>query len=806
MSIFHNNILAGSSGQGGSGYQIERSLRLNKDDSAYLNFTPSSDGNRKTWTWSAWFKRSRLTINDYSILFGAIFQNLSDYSFLTYGHSADSLMFYDSGAPVIQMTDVFRDSSAWTHICLAVDKTQSTASNAFRLYKNNELADITYSGTYTQNEPTAINRGAVPHSIGSNLPYSGRYFDGYIAETYFIDGQALAPSDFGEYDDNNVWQPIEYAGTYGANGWHLDFSDNTSTTTIAEDSSGNGNDWTANNISVTAGAGNDSLLDSPTNGTQTDTGLGGEVSGNYSTWNPLSATQADALSEGCLTVTKTSGGYESTTSSIAVKQGKWYAEFKLTLAGSYPGFGITEVTSQVASNPSYSAYIGAEAKSYNYYPSLGWYSASTQQPTYNGTTISTGDIIGLALDLDSATKTLKTYINGSLDNTLNVADPDLGYVFGTTALSAGSVITANFGQRAFTYAAPSGYKCLCTANLPDPTIADGSQYFDTKLYTGNGSTQTVSGLNFSPDFVWIKNRPQNDNHKLLDTVRGATKEIESNTTDAEVTNADGLTAFNSDGFALGADNEYNTSSEAYVAWNWDAGSSTVSNTDGTITSQVRANPSAGFSIVSYTGTGANATFGHGLNTPVEMVIIKHRTGANFWVVGHKDLPFTSDKYLMLDASSASLTAGGVAWQSTAPTSSVVSIGTSSVLNGSGNTHIAYCFAPVEGYSAFGSYTGNGSVDGPFVYTGFNPRWIMIKSTASTNSWVVHDTARDPHNAATRQLLPNLSSAEFSTTATSRDFLSNGFKLRNTNASINTLNIKYIYAAFAEHPFKTARAR
>jgi hypothetical protein len=329
--------------------------------------------------------------------------------------------------------------------------------------------------------------------------------------------------------------------------------------------------------------------------------------------------------------------------------------------------------------------------------------------------------------------------------------------------------------------------------------------FDVKLYTGNGSTQTISGLGFSPDLVWIKNRAAADNHKLTDIVRGATEELESNTTDAEATNADGLTQFNADGFDLGDDDEYNTSAEAYVAWTWDAGSSTVTNTVGSISSQVRANASAGFSVVTYTGTGANATVGHGLGVNPGLLIVRNRDDVYNWRVWHKAL--SSTEVLWLNATDAVVTGQATMWNSTLPASTVFSLGTNGGVNASGQKHVAYCFAPVAGYSAFGSYTGNGSADGPFVYTGFRPRYLLVKSSSNAVGWYVLDSARNGYNTVSRFLVPNSSDAEVDGGAGSYiDFLSNGFKWRADNSAFNASSYTYIYAAFAEHPFQYARAR
>jgi len=340
---------------------------------------------------------------------------------------------------------------------------------------------------------------------------------------------------------------------------------------------------------------------------------------------------------------------------------------------------------------------------------------------------------------------------------------------------------------------------------------------DVKLYTGNGSTQTISGLGFSPDFLWFKARSIAYSHALYDTVRGYTKSLVSNSTVAEGTEAGGLSAFNSDGFSLNGENTVygstNTNGQTYVAWAWDAGSSTVTNTAGSISSQVRANASAGFSIVTYTGNGsAGATVGHGLNVAPQLLINKRRSSTGTtadWAVWHKSVADISGSsyVLFLNTTDAALSASN-RFNSTAPTSSVFTLGNADATNYNGGTFVTYCFAPVAGYSAFGSYTGNGSADGPFVYTGFRPAFLIIKqSSGGGGHWYMYDKARSGYNPQNQQLTANLSDAEYSANDyPNQDFLANGFKIRTTNAERNTNSQTYLYMAFAESPFQYARAR
>jgi hypothetical protein len=326
---------------------------------------------------------------------------------------------------------------------------------------------------------------------------------------------------------------------------------------------------------------------------------------------------------------------------------------------------------------------------------------------------------------------------------------------------------------------------------------------DVVTYSGTGSSRSITGLGFSPDWVWIKSRSNGAyHHRLNDTVRGATKEIYSNLTNAEGTDPVGLTAFNSDGFTLGSSNEYNASGQTFVAWSWDAGSSTVTNTAGSISSQVRANASAGFSIVTYTGTGANATVGHGLGVAPRFIILKSRSNTLFWYAYAAALN-NPNLYLLLNTTDAANSAS-VVWNGTAPTSTVFSLGTDTGPNTSGATYVAYCFAPVAGYSSFGSYVANGTTDNAFCYTGFRPRFLLLKASSTTGSWLMVDSARASYNLITSYLLANASDAEG--TADSVDFLSNGFKVRASIGGIGANGNTVIWAAFAEHPFQYARAR
>jgi hypothetical protein len=925
---------------GAAGYEIERSLRFNSADSAYLNRTPSSAGNRRTWTWSGWVKRSKFD-GARRTLFRA---NSSPETHISFSETAqgnpESLMVFGASGGGYLLTDaVFRDPSAWYHIFVAWDTTQTTNTNRVKIYVNGVQIESFFNTSY----PGASYEGGINstnvHGLGANST-GGELHDGYLADIHFIDGQALAPTDFGQFDSNSVWQPKEYSGTYGTNGFHLDFSDNSSNAALGDDSSGNNNDWTVNNLvadggvvysnyvsgyinslgaqpatnlfdgntstqffsstisgsgikfvpptaitgsielylrngdtdnstisysldngstftnlTTTGGAGSyvsigsqtisntngiivrhvttdgtnsvdwrairvdgtvlldgtpsntDSLVDSPTNGTQTDTGVGNEVVGNYATLNPIDSNIGSNLTNGNLDAAGSSSwsaGHARAT--FGLSSGKWYWEVALT--------GGSGLVSQIGfCNKAFNlaeTYGVVPPNSWTYYPpSSAILYPSGGISNYFPTSASIGDIIACALDMDS--QTVVFYKNGvggatiDLTTTTTSSTDNIDTLFPLVGVYNANA-SANFGQRPFAYTAPSGFNAINTASLSDPTIADGSTAMDATLYTGDGSTsRSITGLGFSPDLVWVKCRSNAESNVLSDIVRGANKQLFSNSTSAETSNTNEIQAFNSDGFDVGNNGRTNYNGFTYVGWAWDGGTSTVSNTDGSITSSVRANASAGFSIVTYTGTGSNATVGHGLGAAPSLIITKSRNNAYNWTVYHSSLGI--NQYLWLDSTAAASSSTG--YWNTAPTSTIFGVGNNNT-GSSGSNLVAYCFAPVVGYSSFGSYVGNGSAsDGPFVFTGMRPRWIMVKRTDSTEQWYINDAARDDYNVTGKSLRAQSSGAEASTggaNSSTWDILSNGFKLRDAGAGTNASGGTYIYAAFAESPFAYARAR
>jgi hypothetical protein len=795
-------FLANNLNKGGSlgGYQISRSLRFNSADSAYLNRTPASAGNRKTWTWSGWVKRSQLGVYQRILEAGS---STADRTVIGFDN-ADKLEFFNiigGSVDILTTTQVFRDVSAWYHIVVAMDTTQATASNRTKIYLNGiQITSFTTANYESQNTDTFVN-STIIHRIGA-AQANGDLLNGYMTEVNFIDGTQLTPSSFGETNaQTGVWQPKAYSGSYGTNGFYLNFSDNSNTTaaTLGKDYSGNGNNWTPNNFSVTAGAGNDSLVDSPTS-YGTDTGVGGTVRGNYATLNPLvGLTGTRAFTNGNLDVSVTTDNVNTFATIAVPSSGKWYWEYQITTITVAPMGGVITGNESALSSPSV------------VYRTNGNKIVDNVQTSY-GATYTTTDVIGVAADVDGGTITF--YKNGTSQGAITYATGGLFPAVRSNAQP--DAFTMNFGQRAFANTAPSGFKALCTQNLPTPTIGAttatlAGKYFNPVLYTGNGtSTQTITGVGFQPDWVWTKSRSNTSNHSLVDSVRGGTKVLISELTDSEYTGT-WINSFNSDGYVLGSNStNSNASGYTYVAWNWKANGSGSTNTAGSITSTVSANTTSGFSVVTYTGTGSNATVGHGLGSVPKMMIVKGRSTAYNWRVYH--VSTGNDGCLFLNTTAA-YSSNSAIWNTTTPTSTVFSIGTDVGVNESASTNVAYVFAEVAGYSKFGSYTGNGSGDGPFIYCGFRPAYVMIKcssASGTSSNWIVQDTTRDTYNAMPDILIPNLSNAELTDATASTgyliDCLSNGFKIRTNNSNWNANGSTYIFMAFATSPFKYSLAR
>jgi hypothetical protein len=792
------------------GYNLTKSLRFRRSASAYLNRTFSSPTSGTKWTISYWAKLGiigranhfapNLSTNEGSISIESDFALYVNARVGTVGGAGTNY--------VLATTQVFRDPSAWYHIVVALDTTQATASNRVKVYVNGTQVTAFSTANYPPQNSTPIMGSAVSHAIGrvgeSGYEY---YYDGLFGEMNYVDGQALTPSSFGETSTTTgVWQPKKYSGSYGTNGFYLKFTDTTSTSTLGTDFSGNSNTWTVNNISLTAGSTYDSMNDVPT--------LTSATTANYAVLNPINLYTGCSCANGNLQGITVTGAECGIYGTLGVSSGKWYFESTptaITLGGCM--IGIAPATTQ-GSNGSPGLTVTA---GYGYYTTGNSYHGSGVS---YGNSFTTNDVIGVALDLDNGkiwwSKNGVFQASGNPAAGTNAAYTGVSGTFvpgiGNGGAGSSSTVECNFGQQPFVYTPPTGFLPLNTYNLPTPTIGatastTANEYFDVTLYTGNGTSQSIiNSGSMQPDLTWIKVRDTTSYHELTDSVRGTGKTLFSNATDAELT-TNTMTAFNSNGFSVAVNGGYfgtNENGRAFVGWQWRASNATaVTNTNGSITSTVSASTTAGFSIVTYTGVGGSGTttVGHGLNVSPSMVIIKRRNSTADWATYHTGLTSTS-YYLFLNS-----TAGQANYGSTfiSPSSSTLTIDAgSSLLNASGGTYVAYCFAPVAGYSAFGSYTGNGSTDGTFIFTGFRPRFVMVKRSSGIEAWTIRDTSRNTYNVANLELQANSSGAEGA--AGGLDLLSNGFKCRAANNEINASGDTYIYMAFAENPFKYANAR
>ena len=775
------------------GYQISRSVRLRSSASAYFNRTPASAGNRRTFTLSVWVKRGRLGATQW--LFDADNGSTDSTEFNFAFTSSDTLFVSGSSTTWRITTQVFRDPSAWYHIILSVDTTQATANNRIRLYVNG--SEITAFGTLnnpTQNLDLGVNQ-AIAHYLGIRTGLTSP-LDGYLTEVNFIDGQALTQSSFGETDAiTGVWKPKKFAGTYGTNGFYLNFSDNSAATAaaIGKDYSGNGNNWTPNNISVTSGTTYDSMLDVPTMWAD-----GGNGRGNYCAGNPLDQTGC-TFSNGNLQIVPNAGGSNVGCGTFGMTSGKWYWEVTMTQLNTTNGgiVGVADQSVSLANRISYNTAGGW------YYEASGLkWNSSTTGASY-GNTYATGDIVGIALDMDNGkvwfSKNGTWQASGDPSAGTNAAFTNLSgkiivAAFNNNSGSATQTYNANFGQRPFSYTPPSGFKALNTQNLPDSTIKKGNQYFDVSTWTGDQTSRTITNSGaFQPDFVWTKSRSDAESHRLHDAVRGGNGsvlyELNSNETSAEGTDTL-VSGFASNGFTIASGaNSPNVTGRTYVGWQW------------------KESATAGFDIVTWSGNSTSGrTISHSLGVAPQMIITKSRSNASSWVVGIGGISgFGVNDYLVLQTTGAK-GSSSTFYQAYGSSTFTVGVSAADEMNKTGNNYVSYLFAEVAGFSKFGSYTGNGSTDGPFVFCGFRPRYIMIKESSSTGSWVLLDTSRSPYNVSNNaSLWANLSDAEGGAAAY-LDILSNGFKIRDTDSDKNTSSQTYIFAAFAEFPFRNSLAR
>jgi len=815
MSIIKANG-AGEVSTGFYGFEIENSLRFDDESSPVLT-RASSDGNRDIFTFSAWAKRGDLSGSSQIIWESRIDNdNRIDVRFVS-DNTIQIFCEISNSTKVSKITSqLFRDVSSWYHIVVVGDTSEGTQADRIKLYVNGSqiTSFSTNTNSLTSNQDLPVNVSTATIGVGANAVGTAE-LDGYLADVNYIDGTALTPSSFGE-TKSGVWIPKNTSGlTFGTNGFRLEFKQTgtgtASSSTIGADTSGNDSHYTSTNLGAF-----DVMPDSPTN--------------NFAVMNPLIGRGIGAYVDprhGNLEVDTTDGGRGTTFSTLAMSPGtdeKYYAEYRYRADSGHMRVGVIAVDEVGNYRETATFDDGTVSSSYT---SVTGQIAVDGSVVYDDVTYTVGNVIGIALDLENGS--IEYFKDGtSIHSESNSIFSSNSFLFaaGDSSNSKDIRYSANFGQDstfandetaatnadtngigAFHTAVPSGFKALCTANLPEPPITPlnddlPEDYFEANLWTGNGSSQSISSYEFAPDWVWIKERNSTSSHYLVDTVRGANLFLQSNSSVADTSNTVNVTSFDSNGFSLGDGGTTNQNNNTFVGWAWLAGGSASSNEDGNLASSVSANQKAGFSIVSYTGTGSATTIGHGLSSAPEFMLVKNRDDASKnWVV---QVTALGNNYLELNKTNDSFSSSAY-FNNTAPTSSVFSVGTVGSTNASGDDFIAYCLHSVEGYSKMGAYTGNGNTEGQYIYTGFRPAYVLIKqSSANGNNWSVHDNKRDVDNVVNTRLLTSTSGSE--TTFTTLDFLSNGFKLRTTGTAYNGNGSTYIYMAFAEMPTKYANAR
>jgi hypothetical protein len=831
--------------------QLANSLKFEHGDSANLSRTISTSPTLGTkGTVSAWIKRSILGNgtgnNQYWFHSGTGTDNSGhmDLKFAT----TDVLSIGRYSDTPYSGSVVYRDTSAWMHIVVSFDSTSATAADRqMKVWVNGAQRTEGTFGAIGQNDVFPFTKSGNTIFIGKHATV-GRPFNGYIADFHLIDGQVLTPTSFAE-EYNGVWVPKAYSGSYGTNGFKLNFSNSSD---LGNDVSGNNNDHTPNNFTVS-----DHVIDSPTN--------------NFATLNPLTMGAYNTLNEGNLRLASVYGAdLSGVTATQFFSSGKWYWEVRPNAVSTYPYIGIGSLGRA----------SGARGMFYSvaWPPGGGVQTSGTELGTITSTNVgsySNGDIIMFALDADA--RKLWWGENGTWTNSGNpvagtgevaswTVDEDVSpVIMGYAGQGVGSIF--NFGQDStfagnetvasnadsngigeFQYSPPTNFLAVTSKNLSESTINTSlddrpEDYFNTVTYTGNGGSPGTQSVNigFQPDFVWLKSRTQTYTHYLFNSLSGDNKHLISNVNNGEATlngTSDAFT-FESTGFQVVATggsalNESGQGADNMVSWSWKAsGAPTATNSAGagnvptsgsvlidgfastsalagTIAAdKISANTKSKFSIVSFTGNGSGgATVAHGLGVTPTMVILKCTGSAANWRVYHQGIGTSNTLFLN---STNGQTADGDRISGVSSTTFTLSSGNGAV-NGSGVTYIAYCFADVEGYSKIGFYQSSGLADGIFVHLGFKPAWVLIKSASAGRNWTIWDNVRGHassvgagNNPNTTTLFANTNGIETHNTGYAVDFTANGFKTRGQGGELNTTNEKMLFMAFAEDPFKYSEA-
>ena len=797
----------GSSGSVDTG-DITKSLRFRSSGSTYLSRTFGTSTNDIKWAFSFWIKNGTMGVTN--PIFSAGDGTASNYFSLerTSGNLLRVVVVYGGVTTLdCSTTAVFRDPTGHTQFLLYFDSANATSTDRLQLWQAGDGSNqsgkrltLTYAtGPIGINEPSIASWSAVVHYIG-RLRYTATYGDMYLSRICFFDNSLPAMTALGYYNTEiNEWVPKtrsevkSVVDAAGASSFMLEFEDGTSLTTLGNDYSAKNNDWTLTNHSLTAGVTYDWMEDRPGN--------------SYAVMSPIDKASNTTLSDANLKTENTNAlTYSTCKTSAAFDVGSatgftWEVLVNSVQNTLYAVIGACPTTQAPTGSYTASGVVAMTA-------SGAVYKAGVLQGTYLSWT--TSDIIKFWMGSGN----LYYSVNGVSANSGNAVATGLSgdYVaadFRASSTAATCSWIYNFGQYPFAtgatyhnaaggyfrYAPPTGFLALCQANLPEGAVRNPKKHFDVVTRVGTGANYTKTGLHLAPDLIWSKSRGVSRSHSVVDSVRGSASQLASNTTDAQNTATDSVTAFNADGYSLGINVQtapsINENTLTYVDWLWKANGAAVSNTNGTITSQVSANQTAGFSIVTYTGTGANATVGHGLGVAPKLVIVKARTGSGYsWITWHSAIAGT--EFLYLDLTNAKAT-DTTRWNSTVPSSSLVSVGTSIGTNENTRTYVAYCFTDVPGYQKIGSVVANATADNAYADTGFKIGLLLIKCSSTTGNWVLIDATRQPYNVQGPVLLANSAGAESAQTYI--DFTSRGFKIRSSGADIGAAQT-YVYLAIA----------
>ena len=799
--VFNNNLLLGAAGQSGAfdTTLIERSAWLDGAADYMARQNGSAFTNTKEAIFSFWIKRCKFSTQQ------AFFASVEGGNgFILQFTSADKLEVYAAGATKKVSTQVLRDI-AYYHIIVSFDTSQATATDRIKVWVNGE--QITSWTTDTAMTLNGDISGLVGAQTGSETMHIGNYnntvsnyyfWNGYVAQACMLESVSIQQGDYAVSDFLDTY-------TFGANG--SQYVPRADATIAALATAAGGNSFC---LTTAIGDGTDASDNSnnftPTSMSDAANGTANTPSNSIAIWNTLNIGNGGSF--------VVSEGGQTTSNSSASQHGMVYASQAFTYK-TYIEYEITDTTNPTVGISDYSLgnptaeSVGNNTYSWSYFIGGNFIFHSGSSGGGIGLTVSNGDIFMMAFDPE--TYQLWFGVNGTW-----VGDPSAGtgatytvdasnsYVAAVSALDGGSVTTL-FDPELWSYTAPTDFKGLSQQDKPTPDY-QGIDYFNPILYTGNGSTNAITGVGFQPDLVWIKNTSSATSHSLYDAVRGVQKQLESDNTSAETTETTGLTAFGSDGFTVGSLAQVNGNTNKLMGWSWLAGGAGASNTDGSITSTVSKAAADHFSVVTYTGTGAAATVGHGLGGVPDLIMVKNRGTTGNWATQSSETSYSTNVFY-LDLSNNFATAGVNVWNNTDPTSSVFSVRLAADTNASTNTYVAYCFKNVPGVCKIGSYKGNGSSNGPYIPLGFTPSWLMVKSIQGTygTEWFMYDLTRRNSlqtyaggNANYDLLYANFPSAgsRYASTA-GVDFIADGFKIRGTSTDLNYSGTKFLYIAIAD---------